>query len=462
MSLAQSFDETTIKQLRARGSTKWTTFPDAIGAFVAEMDFGTAPQVTAALVSAVEQNQIGYAPPHLVEALQRAFVDFAANRYGWILREDQVRPVPDVLGACEATMRLLVPPNAIIALPTPAYMPFRPLLRHLGRRIIEIPMLFDGTRWVNDVAGIEAAFEAGASWLVLVNPHNPTGRVLSRAELTEIAEIVDRHDGRVFADEIHAPLVYPGPDAPRHIPYASLSPATAAHTVTATSASKAWNLPGLKAAGLILTNDDDLATWLAHGSWAEHLTSTLGMEGQIAAYNEGEEWLAEVLDYLAGNRALVGEFLAQRLPRVRYSPPEGTYLTWLDLRDYHLLDAEGRDRPAAWLREHAKVALTEGHDCGVVGDGFARLNIATPRPILKQALEQIAEALEGAENNAGRLSSGSVGAASVETTSSAAGGHARRSTYDGPSGGFESLNRPTGGFESLNRPMSPTPTTDLS
>jgi len=397
MSLAQSFDATTIEQLRARGSTKWTTFPDAIGAFVAEMDFGTAPQVTAALLSAIEQNQMGYVPSHLIDALQRAYVDFAAYRYGWILRDDQVRPVPDVLGACEGVMRLLVPPDAVIVLPTPAYMPFRPLLRHLGRKIIEVPMIFDGTRWVNDLAGIEAAFSAGASWLVLVNPHNPTGRVFTRTELEALADIVERHDGRVFADEIHAPLVYPSdkPNAPRHIPYASLSPTTAAHTVTATSASKAWNLPGLKAAELILTNDDDLETWLAHGSWVEHLTSTLGIEGQIAAYNEGEDWLSEVLEYLAGNRELVADFLAERLPRVRFAPPEGTYLTWLDLRDYQLFDDEGRDRPAAWLREHAGVALTEGHECSPAGDGFARLNIATPRPILRQALEQIAAALDG-------------------------------------------------------------------
>jgi len=398
MSLAQSFDATTIEELRARGSTKWTTFPDAIGAFVAEMDFGTAPPVTESLTSAIEQNQVGYLSGHLVEAMQRAFVDFAAYRYGWILREDQVRPVPDVLGACEAVMRLLVPSDAIIALPTPAYMPFRPLLRHLGRPVVEVPMLHDGTRWVNDLEGIETAFAAGASWLVLVNPHNPTGRVFTRSELLALADIVERYHGRVFADEIHAPLVYPsaGPDGPHHIPYASLSAATAAQTVTATSASKAWNLPGLKAAQLILTNDDDLTTWLAHGSWAEHLTSTLGIEGQIAAYNEGDAWLEEVLQYLAGNRALVEEFVAKRLPRVKFTPPEGTYLTWLDLRDYHLLDDKGQDRPAAWLREHAGVALTEGHECGAEGDGFARLNIATPRPILRQALEQIAAALERA------------------------------------------------------------------
>lgn len=401
--LSRAIDATTIEELRALGSTKWTTFPENIGAFVAEMDFGIAPEITAALEAAVENAQLGYLPEHLTRNMQRAFVEYAARRYGWELRAEQVRPVPDVLGACEAVMRLLIPDDAVIALPTPAYMPFKPLLQHLGRTIIEVPMIFAEGRWVNDLAGIEAAFEAGASWLVLVNPHNPTGRVFERDELLAIADIVERYNGRVFADEIHAPLVYPG--AAKHIPYASLSATTAAQAVTATSASKAWNLPGLKAAQLILTNDDDLAVWKAHGGWTEHLTSTLGVVGQTAAYDLGEAWLTEVLEYLAGNRELLGEFLARRLPRVKYSPPEGTYLTWLDLRDYGLLDDEGRDRPAAWLREHAGVALTEGHDCGIVGDGFARLNIATPRPILQQALEQIADALDSAGGPKGELPS---------------------------------------------------------
>jgi len=391
VNLAQKFDAITVAQLRAAGSVKWSSFPDAIGAFVAEMDFGTAPVVSEAINAAIANNQFGYLPEHLTQKLQEAFVAFAKRRYGWsALRPNQVRPVPDVLGACEAVMRFIADPEAAVVLPTPAYMPFRPLLESLGRRVIDVPMVFSGNRWTNDLLSLESALSAGPAWLFLVNPHNPTGRVFERSELENIAEIVEGTGSRVFADEIHAPLVYP---PKQHIPYAAISPTTAAHTVTAHSASKAWNLPGLKAAQLILTSDDDLKTWQQRGGWTEHLTSTLGVIAQTAAYQHGEAWLAEVIDYLRQNRALLTEFIADKLPAVRFSAPEGTYLAWLDFNNYALLDEHGNNRPAAWLRDHAGVALTEGHDCGPAGDGFARLNLATPRPILEQALNQIAAAL---------------------------------------------------------------------
>jgi cystathionine beta-lyase len=255
----------------------------------------------------------------------------------------------------------------------------------LGREVLQVPMADAGGRPAYDLDALDAAFAAGGRLLVLCNPHNPVGRVLERAELLAIAEVVERHGGRVFADEIHAPLVFPGA---RHVPYASLSDVTAGHTITATSASKAWNLPGLKCAQVILSNDADRETWQRVGQLAEHGAANLGVVAATAAYAEGGPWLAEVLAYLDANRALLASLVGELLPGVRHRPPEGTYLGWLDFRDLDL-PAD----PAPYLLENAGVALVDGALCGAAGRGFARLNFATPRPILTEVVRRIAAAL---------------------------------------------------------------------
>jgi cystathionine beta-lyase len=238
-------------------------------------------------------------------------------------------------------------------------------------------------RSVYDLAALDAAFAAGGNLLVLCNPHNPVGRVLEPAELLAIAAVADRHGARVFADEIHAPLVY---DGHRHVPYASLSPLTAGHTLTATSASKAFNLAGLKCAQVVLSNDADREVWARIAPVAEHGASTPGVLASTAAYAEGGPWLAGVLDYLDGNRRLLGELVAELLPGVGHTPPEGTYLGWLDFR------ATGPAEPAAYFLEQAGVAMTDGARCGEAGRGFARITFALPRPVLREAIERIATA----------------------------------------------------------------------
>jgi cystathionine beta-lyase len=203
--------------------------------------------------------------------------------------------------------------------------------------------------------------------------------------MTAVAEVVDRNGGRVFSDEIHAPLVY---DGHRHVPYASLSETAAAHSVTATSASKAWNIPGVKCAQLVLTNDADTATWAEVGLYYEHGPSTLGLAANAAAYRHGGPWLEEVLAHLDGSRRLLGNLLAEQLPEVGYTAPEGTYLAWLDCRGLGL-----GDHPADFFRSAARVALTDGPLCGRAGAGFARYTFATPRDVLAQTVAQLAEAV---------------------------------------------------------------------
>src|SRR4051794_31556235 len=377
--------DVTLDQLREVGGLKWSLYPDAVGAFVAEMDFGTAEPILRALHETVDRGLLGYLPPQMLEQMSRAWTGFARERYGWDVAPERVRPLADVVSGLVVAIEHFSKPGRPVILPTPAYMPFLVVPRELGREIIEVPMALDGDRYVYDLDALQAAYAAGGDLLVLCNPHNPIGRVLEPDEMHAVAEVVDRNGGRVFSDEIHAPLVY---DGHAHVPYASLSETTAGHTVTAVSASKAWNLPGLKCAQIVLTDDADARTWAAAGMRFEHGAANLGVVAAVAAYTSGGPWLADVLTYLDGNRRLLGELLRERVPDIGYTAPEGTYLAWLDCRALGL-----GDHPGDFFLEHARVALTDGPACGRAGAGFVRYNLATPRPVLEQTVDQMAAAL---------------------------------------------------------------------
>jgi cystathionine beta-lyase len=246
-------------------------------------------------------------------------------------------------------------------------------------------MVSDRGRAVLDLDGIAAAFRAGGHLLILCNPCNPAGRVYTAAELRAVATVVDQHGGRVFADEIHAPLVYPGH---RYVPYASVSAAAAGHAVTAVSASKGWNLPGVKCAQLILSSEADEAAWARAAILHERGASTLGVVAAIAAFTGGQDWLAGVLGYLDGSRALLADLLAEQLPAVGYHPPEGTYLAWLDCRPLGL-----GDDPGEFFLDRARVLVNNGPAFGDAGKGHVRLNFATPRPVLAQIVQRLAAAV---------------------------------------------------------------------
>lgn len=384
-----TLDEITIESLRARRSVKWTVPGDqGFGAFIAEMDFGAASAVTAALDRLTRDANFGYLAQPLVDELAEACAGWQRDRYGWDVAPADVHPLPDVIKGLEVAITHFSRPGAPVILPTPAYMPFLLVPPYLGREIIQVPMIENAGHYTFDLDGIDAAFRHGGDLLIFCNPYNPLGRVFDRSEMAAITEVVDRHGGRVFADEIHGPLVYPGH---RHLPYASTSDTAAGHTITATSASKGWNLPGLKCAELILSNDADRELWARIGTWAEHGASNPGVVANIAAFRDGRDWLTDVLDYLDGNRRLLADLLAEQLPQVRYRPPEGTYLAWLDFRDLDLPQS-----PGEFVTEHAKVFVVDGPECGDGGGGRLRLNFATPRPILVELVDRIARAVTAA------------------------------------------------------------------
>jgi cystathionine beta-lyase len=380
-------DSLTIDQLRDVAGVKWSMFPDCIGAFVAEMDFGTAPPVQDALRKIVDDGIFGYVRPTDVERMRAACQSWYRDVTGWEIPQEWIRSMPDVLAVLKATINHFSPAGAKVIVPTPAYMPFLTLPVNFGREVVEVSMRDTNGYWTFDYDALDAAFvEHGeGSILVLCNPYNPLGRVFRRDELKRICDIVQLHNGRVYSDEIHAPIVYPGH---AHLPYASISETAASHTITAVSASKAWNLAGLKSAQMILSNEEDATYWKEAGSFSEHGASILGVVANGVAYDEGRGWLGEVLDYLDGNRRLLGALLEEHLPRAQYGMPEGTYLAWIDLSAYDL-----PDDLALFFRESAKVAVVDGRTCGGCGCGSVRFNIAMSSSILEQAIQQMGQAV---------------------------------------------------------------------
>ncbi len=386
MNQADAFDLIQPADLRRRGSLKWTMYPGTIGAFVAEMDFGTAPEIIAALHRAVDQAAFGYLPRQLSEAMSHASADWHRSAYGWNINAAQVHPIADVLKGLELAIGHFSAPDAPVIVPTPCYMPFLKVPPAMGRELIQIPLQEAAGQYALDLDALAAAYHDGGHLLVLCNPYNPVGKVFSADELLAVCDVVEANGGRVFADEIHSPVVYPGS---AHVPYASISAAAARHTLTATSASKAWNLPGLKCAQLIISNDADAEIWPRIEVAATHGASTLGVIATTAAYQKSREWLGDVLCYLDQNRQLLAELITEQLPGVNYSPPNGSYIGWLDCRELGL-----GDQTATFFRKRAGVSLTEGISCGEPGRGFVRMIFASPAPVLERAVTQMGAALK--------------------------------------------------------------------
>ena len=369
--------------LRTRTSEKWRAYPpDVLPLFVAEMDVVPPEPVVRAVQQAMAVGDTGYEEG---TAYAEAFAEFAAARWGWAVDPAAARPVPDVMQGVAHVLSLLTDPGDAVVITPPVYPPFRRFAEHAGRRVVTAPLTPGGRL---SLESLDRAFEDARSGgrravLLLSHPHNPTGVLHTADELRGVGSLAAEHGVRVVADEIHAALVPPGSGG--FVPTTSVIPdAIALH-----SASKAFSLAGLKAAVAVPGPEavDDLARLspVAY-SGVSHIASIAHQAG----FRHGGGWLDGLLDALAGNVAFVGQRLAERLPNVRWNPPAATYLAWLDFRGAGL--PAGAD-PAGHLLDKARVALVTGPAFGAEGTGFARINLATSRPILDEALTRIATAL---------------------------------------------------------------------
>jgi cystathionine beta-lyase len=391
-------EEFTLEQLRQRRSMKWRTHPaDVLPLWVAEMDVPLAPAVADALREAIETGDTGYpAGTEFAEAL----AGFASRRWNWDgVDVDRVGLIPDVMMGAVQVLRLITDPGDPVIVNSPVYAPFYAFVTHDGRRVIEAPLGQDlrlNPETLEDTfrRAREASGKGNVAYL-LSNPHNPTGTVHTKEELTAVAELARRYGVRVVADEIHAPLVLPGA---QFTPYLSVPGAENAFSLM--SATKGWNLAGIKAA-LAIAGPEAVADLRRMPEEVRHGASYFGVIAHTAALAHGDEWLDALLEGLDANRALLGRLVAEHLPGIGYTRPEGTYLAWLDCRSLGLAPEERATGPAVvtdlagpaqLFLEHARVALSSGHIFGTGGAGHVRLNFATSQAVLTEAIARMGRA----------------------------------------------------------------------
>lgn len=373
-----------LSELRKRRSEKWRTFPeDVLPLPVAEMDYPIAKPIQNTLIDMVKRSDIGYSI--LTPELPEAFANYAKRNWDWTVNKDQFYLATDVGVAGIEVLRLWTQPGDKIVINSPVYLNFFAWIDEVKCQAIDVPLRHLGDEWALDLSGLEDAFAAGAKAYILCHPHNPVGHVFTLDELEKIAELAKKYDVLVISDEIHAPLVF---KEAKFIPYLNVSDAARETGICITSASKSWNIAGLKCAQIV-ADDSKINDRLALLPISlPGRASLFGVWASIAAYNQGEKWLKAVLENIDDNRHYLAKLLKKHLPKAKYSLPHSTYLAWIDLSAY------GQDEVATLLLEKGRVALSNGTDFGGVGKDFVRFNLATSKEIIKEAVVRMASVLE--------------------------------------------------------------------
>ncbi len=379
--MAEEVRALTLSELRKRKSVKWRHFPsDVLPLPVAEMDFPTAPKIKAALTDMVERSDTGYLGPF--PELFDAFANFSAKRWGWQVDTKQMRIATDVGVGIVEIMRVLIKPGEKVMLNSPVYENIWRWISEVHATTVDTPLSEENLSYKLDLAAIEKEYQNGVKVHILCNPHNPVGAVFSKNQLSELADLAKKYQVVILSDEIHAPLTY---DAKTYTPFLNVSQNAKEVGITITSASKSFNLAGLKCA-VIITESTKLqerinvmppaVTWRA---------SLFGAVASTAAYAESVDWLDGLLISLDQNRKLVEKLIASKAPAIKYRIPDFGYLAWLDLSALGL----GED-PAAAILEKGKLAVNGGVLYGPKHKSFVRLNFGTSPEIITEAFDRLA------------------------------------------------------------------------
>jgi cystathionine beta-lyase len=382
--MAEAVRALTLAELRKRKSVKWRHFPsDVLPLPVAEMDFPTAPKIKAALTDMVERSDTGYLGPF--PELFDAFANFSAKRWGWQVDTKQMRIATDVGVGIVEIIRTLIKPGEKVMLNSPVYENIWRWVSEVHATTVDTPLSEDNLSYKLDLAAIEKEYQNGVKVHILCHPHNPVGAIFSKDQLSDLADLAKKYQVVILSDEIHAPLTY---DAKTFTPFLNVSQNAKEVGITITSASKSFNLAGLKCA-VIITESTKLqerinvmppaVTWRA---------SLFGAVASTAAYAESVDWLDGVLITLDQNRKLVEKLIATKAPAIKYRIPDFGYLAWLDLSALGL----GED-PSAAILEKGKLAVNGGVLYGPKHKSFVRLNFGTSPEIITEAFDRLANCL---------------------------------------------------------------------
>jgi len=355
--------------------------------WVADMDFPSPKPVTEALIARAQHGIYGYS--ERTDSFYEAVISWMKRRHNWDISREWICTTPGVVPALNMLVRAFVPAGSRVLIQPPVYHPFYTAIKNNGAELVTNPLVLEAGRYRMDFEDLRIkARDPQIRMAILCSPHNPVGRVWSRDELVKFGEICLENDILVVTDEIHSDLIYRGA---RFTPFAAISEPFAMHSVVCTAPSKTFNLAGLHTSNILIPNPDLRARFLKTVESAGLFgVSPFGIAALEAAYNHGEQWLEQVLDYVEANFAYLDAYVRTHIPSLSVIRPDGTYFAWMDCRRLGL-DREGLRR---LMFEEAKLYLDEGFIFGAEGEGFERINIACPRSILAEALERIRIAVE--------------------------------------------------------------------
>jgi cysteine-S-conjugate beta-lyase len=372
-----------LDRLRERTSEKWRRYPDdVLPVFVAESDFPLAPPIAERLREAIEKGDLGYAQPR---GLGEAYAFFSRTRYGVDVDSADVVALPEVMVGVAEILRVIARPGDRVVINAPVYPPFYSTIEEAGCVVDNAPLRREGEAFVLDLEAIEARMREGSRVLLLCSPHNPVGRVHALEELRAVAALARRYDAVVLSDEIHGPLVLG--DA-HFTPFAPVAREFDIAAITLTSASKGWNIPGLKCAIAVACGEAGRQILRRLPKAMTERTGHLGVHATIAAFRESLAYLDDVVVHLEGMREQLGTIFAQAgLQAIRLRAPDAGYLAWLDCSQL------GLDRPASVFYKRGKVALNPGEAFGPGFEQWCRFNFATSTAIVSEAARRMAAAV---------------------------------------------------------------------
>ncbi|MDP4098008.1 PatB family C-S lyase [Paenibacillus sp. P96] len=359
---------------------------DVLPMWVADMDFQAPPAVIRAIRERVEHGVFGYTYPS--PAYYESIINWMRTRHNWSIEQEWIKLCPGVVPALSLIVEEFTEPGDQVMIQTPVYPPFYHVVESHGRELVRNPLLEQDGRYSMDFEDMENKMSGGkVKLLILCSPHNPVGRVWTKQELQQLAEVCAKWNVLVVSDEIHADLVFePG----SHIPFASLSEDAAQRSIICTAPSKTFNIAGLNTANMVIPNEELRAKFSqALEKHALGAATPLGLAAAEAAYREGAEWLDALLVHVRGNMDYVRDFCQQHLPEVKAWRPEGTYLLWMDFR---ALGLEGKEL-STFLIAEAKLGLNNGDSFGTDGNGFMRMNLGCTRATVEEAMRRLEAAV---------------------------------------------------------------------